>query len=272
MAVNSALFEKLKSKLGVGRAAVYRQIAQANDLMLDTDLAALYFATKNGIDIKRYSTQEERTQLRAARAGQSQVHVAVPAASVPVSTARSSRRASVKPTVRKPKDGTVFVVHGRNEVLRKSMFDLLRSLGLDPIEWEKAVAKVRGGNPYLGDVLRANMADAQAIVVLFTPDEEARLKAELCNRGEKRTEGALLSQARPNVIFEAGWAVGAFPKKTVLVQVGKSRSFSDIGGKLMVHLSDDPAKRRVFANRLKAAGCKPDITGTDWLTTGKFKA
>lgn len=53
----------------------------------------------------------------------------------------------------------------------------------------------------------------QAIVVLFTPDELAQLKAEFCNRGEKRTEGALSNQARPNVIFEAGWAVGALRRR-----------------------------------------------------------
>jgi predicted nucleotide-binding protein len=28
----------------------------------------------------------------------------------------------------------VFVIHGRNELARKALFDFLRSIGLDPIE------------------------------------------------------------------------------------------------------------------------------------------
>ena len=37
-----------------------------------------------------------------------------------------------------PRD--VLVVHGRNEDLRRSMFEFLRSIGLNPIEWSMAVA------------------------------------------------------------------------------------------------------------------------------------
>lgn len=268
-AVNAELFKRLMDKLGIGRAALYRRIQQSNDLVLEANLAALAFAQANNISITRYSSKEEREELRQSRTGQtSQRSVS---AAAPAVASRSSQRSRPAQAVRKPRDGSVFVVHGRNETLRKSMFEFLRSIGLDPIEWEKAVAKAKGGNPYVGEVLRTAMERAQAIVVLFTPDEEARLKPEFCARGEKRTEGALASQARPNVIFEAGWAVGAFPKKTVLVQVGKNRSFSDIGGRLMVHLTDDVAKRKSFASRLKSVGCKPDLDGDDWIKAGKFK-
>lgn len=268
--VNAELFQRLQEKLGIGRAALYKRIQLSNDLLLEPNIAALAFATDKGISITRYSTAEERDQLRRARTGRTHSHpITLP---VQPAASRISSRSRATAPLRKPKDGTVFVVHGRNEALRKAMFDFLRSIGLEPIEWEKAVAKTRGGNPYVGDVLRKAMEQAQAIVVLFTPDEQAQLKAEFCSRGEKRTEGTLSSQARPNVLFEAGWAVGAFPTKTVLVQVGKMRSFSDIGGKLMVHLSDDAARRKSFANRLKIVGCKPDLDGTDWLSTGKFKA
>lgn len=33
----------------------------------------------------------------------------------------------------------VFVVHGRNEQFRKSMFEFLLSIGLRPIEWSQAI-------------------------------------------------------------------------------------------------------------------------------------
>jgi len=267
--INSALLARLQEKLGVGKKAVYRQIKDFNVHMLEPNIAALAFAGSKGIGITRYSTADERAELRGALRGSAAAQSV--AAVAPATISRSVRRERPALAIRKPKENTVFVVHGRNESLRVSMFAFLRSIALEPIEWEKAVAKARGGNPYVGDVLRKNMLDAQAIVVLFTPDELAQLKAEFCKRGEKRSEGALSNQARPNVIFEAGWAVGAFPKKTVLVQVGKMRGFSDIGGKLMVHLGDDPATRKTFANRLKAVGCKPDTDGTDWLKAGKFK-
>jgi hypothetical protein len=36
------------------------------------------------------------------------------------------------------------------------------------------------------------------------------------------------------VLFEAGLAMGRHPRKTVLVQVGKSKPFSDVDGRHMV--------------------------------------
>ena len=44
-------------------------------------------------------------------------------------------------TVEKSKNPrSVFVVHGRNDVVRDSMFGFLRSINLKPIEWTQAVA------------------------------------------------------------------------------------------------------------------------------------
>jgi hypothetical protein len=43
---------------------------------------------------------------------------------------------------------TVFVIHGRNEALRKSMFDFLRSIGLKPLEWSQAVSATGKGSPW----------------------------------------------------------------------------------------------------------------------------
>lgn len=37
----------------------------------------------------------------------------------------------------------VFVIHGRNESARKGLFDFLRSIGLDPIEWSEAIRLTR---------------------------------------------------------------------------------------------------------------------------------
>ncbi len=42
----------------------------------------------------------------------------------------------------------VMVVHGRDEGLRTSMFDFLRSLQLNPIEWEHAVKATSLASPH----------------------------------------------------------------------------------------------------------------------------
>jgi len=39
---------------------------------------------------------------------------------------------------------TVFVIHGRNEAARKSMFEFLRAIGLKPLEWSQALAATGG--------------------------------------------------------------------------------------------------------------------------------
>src|SRR3712207_876815 len=123
-----------------------------------------------------------------------------------------------------PDQRAVFVVHGRNEALRRSMFDFLRSINLQPIEWSAALALTGSASPYIGDVLEAAFARAAAVVVLLTPDEVAYLREDLSYHGEADARPQL--QARPNVLFEAGMAFATSADKTVLVEVGELRSFS----------------------------------------------
>jgi predicted nucleotide-binding protein len=180
------------------------------------------------------------------------------------------RRSSRKAKPGKEKDNSVFVVHGRDEDLRKSMFDFLRALGLNPMELEHAVSTAKGANPYIGNILETAMAKVQAVVILFSPDELAQLKEKFCRRGEKNTEGKLKGQPRPNVLFEAGLALGAHSDKTLLVQVGKLRGFSDIAGKHLVRLTNEWAKRNEVANRLEKLGSRVNRKGSDWTRTGDF--
>lgn len=42
----------------------------------------------------------------------------------------------------------VFVIHGRNENLRKSLFELLRCIGLHPIEWSEAIKMTGKASPF----------------------------------------------------------------------------------------------------------------------------
>ena len=87
------------------------------------------------------------------------------------------------------------------------MFGFLRSLDLNPMEWAQAVELTGKGAPYVGEVLDVAFTNAQAVVVLFTPDDLAKLRPELCSTTEADDELNLTPQARPNVIFEAGMAM-----------------------------------------------------------------
>lgn len=163
----------------------------------------------------------------------------------------------------------VFVVHGRNLVARDAMFGFLRAIGLEPIEWSTAISATGSASPYIGQALDAAFAMAQAVVVLLTPDDIAYLRAEYANADDD-AERVPTPQARPNVLFEAGMAIGRHPERTVLVELGSLRPFSDVAGRLAVRLDNSSHKRNDLANRLRDAGCDVSTSGSDWLSTGDF--
>ena len=59
---------------------------------------------------------------------------------------------------------------------RDALFDFLRAVGLHPLEWSEAVGATGSASPYIGEILDAAFSVAQAVVVLLTPDDEARLR------------------------------------------------------------------------------------------------
>jgi predicted nucleotide-binding protein len=165
----------------------------------------------------------------------------------------------------------VFVVHGRNEKANRALFSFLRSIGLKPLEWNELIASTKEASPYIGDILDEAFNQAQAVVVLMTPDDEARLREPFRNDYDPGFEMELTPQPRPNVLFEAGMAFGRFPKRTVLVELGNLRPFSDVAGRHTLRLNDSTEKRQDLAQRLANAGCSVDITsGTHWHTEGDF--
>ncbi len=266
--INAALIERIGTKLGIGDKAVYARIAKvANDRLLDRHLAALVLAADIGININKYSTSDERDAARGYMNGGRR-----DAGDAPPRVAPEPRRppAKAKAAKRKVKDNTIFVVHGRDEPLRKSMFDFLRTLGLNPKEWDQVLREARGNNPFIGNAIDEVMEKAQAVVVMFTPDDLVQLKPQFVGRDEKNTEGRPLGQARPNVLFEAGLAMALHQEKTVLVQIGRVKPFSDIGGRHIVKLTDTAESRNDLANRLENIGCKVNKVGRDWLKTGVF--
>jgi predicted nucleotide-binding protein len=169
-----------------------------------------------------------------------------------------------------PNRSRVFVIHGRDEELRRSLFDFLRAIDLKPIEWSEAVSLVGKPSPFVGEILDAAMQNAQAIIVLFTGDDQARLRDEFLSGNDPVYERETTPQSRPNVIFEAGLALGKYPDRTILVQVGNLRPFSDIAGRNFVRLRNSSKSRQELAQRLRLAGCDVDLSGTDWHDAGSF--
>lgn len=172
------------------------------------------------------------------------------------------------PSIQGPK--VIFVVHGRNSKARNSMFIFLRSIGLHPLEWLEAIAATGKSLPYVGEILDTAFSIAQAVIVLMTPDDEAQLREQFRLPGDPPHETKLSPQARPNVLFEAGMAMGRFPDRTVIVEFGNLRPFSDIAGRHTVRLDNTTQRRQELAQRLQNAGCPVNLTGTDWHIAGDF--
>lgn len=164
----------------------------------------------------------------------------------------------------------VFVVHGRDTGLKIGLFDFLRALGLEPIDWSEAIRLTGRASPYIGEILDVAFGHAQAIVVLLSPEDEVRLAPDLQGSDEAQDERQFMMQPRPNVIFEAGMGFGRNPDRTILVEVGNVKAFSDIAGRHVVRLSNDESRRRDLADRLTTAGCAVNFGGDAWRRAGNF--
>jgi predicted nucleotide-binding protein len=168
----------------------------------------------------------------------------------------------------------VMVVHGRNIRVRNAMFQFLRSLGLQPIEWVEAVAATGQGAPYNFDAVRAAMDVAQAVVVILTAEDRAGLLPGLA--GDDADDDELLrGQPRQNVVIEAGLAMGVDRARTLLVEVGRIRRASDFDGLHAVRIDNGAATRADLRQRLMTAGCAVNQTANDWAdpeASGDFEA
>jgi predicted nucleotide-binding protein len=238
---------------------------------LPRHLAAIAVAAERGINISKFASTDDLAAIR-----QSAINAAPPPLVVRPEAQQARAPAVRKGRARRPARGpqlrgtTVFIVHGRDLAARDAVFAFVRSIGLQPLEWTQALRLTKKGSPYVGEILDAAFRVAAAIIVLITPDEEARLKPEFVSSGDTKQEGLLSGQARPNVLFEAGMAFGRNANSTILVQLGVTRPFSDVGGRHVLHLSDNPASRQEFVTKLNNAGCIVNTSGTDWLSAGSF--
>jgi len=164
---------------------------------------------------------------------------------------------------------SVMVIYGEDTEANVALFDWLRAIGLQPLEWSQLVSASGAASPYtrpyIGQVIAKGFEQAQAVIALLTPDE--RVIAAQAAEGDK----AWRLQARPNVLIEAGMAMATHPDRTILVVLGPQEQPSDLAGLHYIRLSPgDPLPLHDLAERLRIAGCEIDLTRVDWRQPRRF--
>jgi len=158
---------------------------------------------------------------------------------------------------------TVFVIHGRDAEAHSELAKFLVALGLREMPFEE-VADSLGPSPFVGDIVIKGIESADAVIALFTPDEQASLYDPSSGESLARTDGGSRWQARPNVMFEAGIAYGKTGKEPILAVLGADVGlFSDVGGRHFVQLASKDGKRILY-NRLQKVLGKFEPTTANW--------
>lgn len=125
-----------------------------------------------------------------------------------------------------PKTRSVFIIHGHDETNWLKLDRMLRAeFHLDPI-----VILARAGQSLPTIQKFENDASRCAYAIaMFTPDDAV-----------ENTKSGKCSQARPNVIFEAGWFIGRLGKDRVLLLVKDGTQLhSDFAGMNRIEFHDD---------------------------------
>lgn len=240
--------------------------AKMNTDLLPRDLATMAVAKEWSVPLGKFANQADLTALREAQSGTKSASQSAAAVVGPAQTSPAPRRRPAAATPRQPsrkKGRDVMVVHGRDEKMKDAMFAFLKSLDLRPLEWTSGIKETGTANPSVQQIIDALFGKASAVVVLLTPDDEARLRPEFHKPHDPPHEVNLTGQARPNVLFEAGMAITSHPDRTVMVQIGQVRPFTDIGGSYITHMNNSLAKRKELVAKLESA-CAVDTSSDDW--------
>lgn len=205
-------------------------------------------AVPNGVSPTRPPASRSSSLSKSAGTAASRAPSAPPLAATVPSTRSSSAAAPAE------HNHKVFVVYGQDKEPVDVVKQFLLFCGLHAMEWSEAVAKAiddtARSTPTTYDIVKAGMASAAAIVVIFSPDELAQLDPRLAGGKPTTVEG----QPRQNVLIEAGMAFATAPERTILVQAGQTRAISDIDGFNYVKLDGEFDSRQDFVNRLRKAG------------------
>jgi predicted nucleotide-binding protein len=169
------------------------------------------------------------------------------------------------------KEKNVYVIHGHNQVIRDAMYAFLRALGLQPIEREIAVDWTGEAAPFVDRIIDVAFEHAQAVIVLLTAEDKIRLREKFWDEHDKNNEKIFRTQSSQDQIFEVGYAFGKAPTRTILVQIGDVKLFTDIEGRYISNFTGSASDRHTLKNQLKRAGCVVEDKGISWLSAGNFQ-
>ena len=131
-----------------------------------------------------------------------------------------------------------LLVHGRNLAAHDAVFDFLETIGLHPLEWAELIKGTGVGTPAVTQVVGKGLENPQAVIVILSPDDEAKLRESYLQPSDAEYETSLMGQPRQNVLLEAGSALALYPDRTIIVQVGEIRPASDLAGLHILRVED----------------------------------
>lgn len=230
------------------RKAVQRSLATWQ-LALEANTAAAKVPGRLGFEVEPPFTAEKQELLNVAGS-----------AAERLSSLTASAQHNRSGIFMQKSDRSVFIVHGRNLEAKNELVKFLKHMDAKPISWGEAAAATNKPRPYTMDIVEAGMRMAQAIVVLFSPDDEAKLKDKFLKSGDGPHEREFTGQARQNVILEAGMAMAMAHDRTIFVRIGNIREISDISGINWIDLDDGWENRKRLCNELVSAGVKLDTS------------
>jgi predicted nucleotide-binding protein len=141
----------------------------------------------------------------------------------------------------------VFVVHGKDETMKKALVDALERLWFEPI--------VLHQQPNRGDIIEQfpSYSDESFAVILLSPDEYS------CTRGE--TVDKRKFRPAQDVIFELGFFVGRIGKERVLVLCKEAADFevpSNYKGVLFTPFDEKGSWKTRLIKALTSSGFEVD--------------
>jgi predicted nucleotide-binding protein len=158
----------------------------------------------------------------------------------------------------------VFIVfRQQNNHAKEVMDDFLRTLGLRPHDISEVVEYLKQEEEdTIGNLLKAAFRTARGFMVLLTPDEEVRLRDEWVE--DENEDNPSIFQPRPNVMLEAGMALGKDESRTILVKIGRPnepfRLPTDLDGRYYAELGTAKSRNKrgliTVKTKLKRAGCE----------------
>lgn len=162
-------------------------------------------------------------------------------------TAHTSHQTTPPPKISPANMHEVFIVHGRDELVKINVARFLEKLGLTPIILHE---QVNNGKTIIEKI--EEYSNVGYGIVLYTPCD----KGGLANCGNNE----LKPRARQNVVFEHGYLIGKLGRDRVCALIKDDVEYpNDISGILYIKYQDTDGWKLALAKELKNAGYDVDL-------------